>query len=143
MTGRGADIIIIDDPMKADDAHSEKARRAVKEWFGQVLLSRLDDKQKGAIVLVAQRLHQDDLAGHLLEGSGFHHLDLPAIAETDEKIAIGPGVFHERRRGEALHPEREPIEVLDKISREVGSLVFSAQYQQRPVSAGGNLFKRE
>ena len=70
-TGRGADVIIIDDPMKADDAQSEKARRAVNEWYGSTLVSRLDDKEQGAIILVMQRLHEDDLAGKLLrEGLG-------------------------------------------------------------------------
>ena len=67
-TGRGADVIIIDDPMKADDAQSEKARRAVNDWYGTTLLSRLDDKERGAIILVMQRLHEDDLAGKLSAG---------------------------------------------------------------------------
>ena len=70
-TGRGADIIIVDDPMKAGDAQSETARRTVNDWYGTTLLSRLDDKEKGAIILVMQRLHEDDLAGKLLrEGIG-------------------------------------------------------------------------
>ena len=74
-TGRGADVIIIDDPMKADDAQSEKARRAVNDWYATTLMSRLDDKQSGAIILVMQRLHEDDLAGRLLREDGWHHLD--------------------------------------------------------------------
>jgi predicted phage terminase large subunit-like protein len=142
-TGRGADVIIIDDPIKADEAHSEKARRAVNEWFGTTLLSRLNDKERGAIVLVAQRLHEDDLAGKLLSDGGWQHLDLPAIAEEDQDIPIGPGVVHHRKKGEALHPEREPIEVLEKIKSEMGSLAFAAQYQQRPVPVEGNLVKRD
>ena len=66
-TGRGADVIIIDDPMKADDAQSEKTRIAVNDWYGSTLVSRLDDKEQGAIILVMQRLHEDDLAGKLSE----------------------------------------------------------------------------
>jgi predicted phage terminase large subunit-like protein len=142
-TGRGADVIIIDDPMKAGDAQSENARRNVNDWYGATLLSRLDDKESGAIILVAQRLHEDDLAGKLLRDGGWRHLDLPAIADDDQEIAIGPGIVHRRSKGEVLHPERESLAVLDDIKREMGSLTFSAQYLQRPVPLEGNLIKRD
>jgi len=142
-TGRGADVIIIDDPMKADDAQSEKTRTAVDNWYGTTLVSRLDDKEEGAIILVMQRLHEDDLAGKLLRDEGWHHLDLPAIAEEDQEIPIGPCVMHCRKKGEVLHPAREPLAVLEQIKREMGSLAFSAQYLQRPVPVEGNLIKRD
>jgi predicted phage terminase large subunit-like protein len=141
-TGRGADVIIIDDPLKADDAQSDKARRVVNDWFSTTVLSRLDDKQKGAIIVVAQRLHEDDLPGRLLREGGWHHLDLPAIAQEDQEIPIGPDAVHRHRKGEALHPEREPLALLEGIKREMGSLTFSAQYLQRPVPPEGNLIKR-
>jgi predicted phage terminase large subunit-like protein len=141
-TGRGADVIIIDDPLKADDAQSDKARRVVNDWFSTTVLSRLDDKQKGAIIVVAQRLHEDDLPGRLLTEGGWHHLDLPAIAQEDQEVPIGPDAVHRRRKGEALHPEREPLALLEGIKREMGSLTFSAQYLQRPVPPEGNLIKR-
>jgi hypothetical protein len=141
-TGRGADVIIIDDPMKADDAQSDKARRTVNVWYGTTLLSRLDDKGSGTIVLVMQRLHEDDLAGKLLRDGGWRHLDLPAIALEDEEIAIGLGAVHRRRAGEALHPERESLAILQEIKRQMGSLAFIAQYLQRPVPPDGNLIKR-
>jgi predicted phage terminase large subunit-like protein len=141
-TGRGADIIIVDDPMKAGDAPSETARRTVNEWYGATLLSRLDDKEQGAIILVMQRLHEDDLAGTLLLKGGWEHLDLPAIAEEDQNILIGPGAVHSRKKGEVLHPERESRDRLEEIRREMGSLNFSAQYLQRPVPLEGNLIKR-
>lgn len=141
-TGRGADVIIIDDPMKADDAQSEKARRAVNDWYATTLMSRLDDKQTGAIILVMQRLHEDDLAGRLLREDGWHQLNLPAIAENDEEIPTGPSVVHRRSKGEVLHPAREPLALLEEIRREMGSLTFSAQYLQRPVPLEGNLIKR-
>jgi hypothetical protein len=66
LTGRGGDLIVIDDPLKPDDAHSETKRNAAKEWFKKTLLSRLDDKRTGAIVIVMQRVHMDDLAGFVL-----------------------------------------------------------------------------
>jgi len=142
-TGRGADVIIIDDPLKADDAQSELRRRAVNEWFGSTLLSRLDDKKTGAIILVMQRLHEDDLAGKLLREGGWRQLDLPAIADEDQDIAIGPDKVYHRRASDILHPARESLATLEQIKREMGSLAFSAQYRQRPVPLEGNLIRRQ
>ena len=142
LTGRGADIIIIDDPLKAEDAMSKPARDKVIGWYGSTLVTRLNDKQTGVIIVVMQRLHEEDLAGFLLEQDGWEHLDLPAIAVEDQEVPIGPGEVHKRKAGEVLHPEREPKEVLDRIKADIGSLRFSAQYQQRPVPAEGNLIKR-
>ena len=91
--------------------------------------------------MVMQRLHLDDLVGHLLEQNGWTHLNLPAIAESEFRIPLGPGRHHLRRVGDLLHPEREPREVLDEFKRSMGSLDFAAQYQQEPVAEGGNLIK--
>ena len=125
------------------DAQSEAARRMVNGWYGTTLLSRLDDKEKGAIIVVMQRLHEDDLAGKLLREGHWRHLDLPAIADDDEAIPIGPNVVHHRKKGQALHPERESLARLEEIKREMGSLAFSAQYLQRPAPLGGNLVRRD
>ncbi|MGH7103729.1 MAG: hypothetical protein ACREFJ_15175, partial [Acetobacteraceae bacterium] len=115
LTGRGADVIIIDDPLKPEEALSDKERERVNEWFDHTLLSRLDDKTKGAIILIMQRLHEDDLVGHVLSEEPWQTLILPAIAEQDEEYRIaspfGPRSFH-RRAGEALHPAREPLGVI-------------------------------
>ena len=145
ITGRGADIIIVDDPLKAEDAFSETARNAVIDWYSTTLVTRLNDKARGAIVVVMQRLHEDDLAGHLLIQGGWRHLDLPAIAIEDQRICIGPNPddMHCRKEGEVLHPEREPRATLDRIKADLGSLTFSAQYQQRPIPLEGNLVKRD
>jgi hypothetical protein len=89
-----------------------------------------------------QRLHEDDLAGHLLRQGGWDHLDLPAVALDDEIIELGHGKTHVRRSGDVLHPERESRDALEAIKAEVGSLLFSAQYQQRPVPVEGNLIRR-
>ena len=80
LTGRGGDVVIIDDPMNAADADSEAMRERVKRWFDQTVSSRLNNKSRGSIILLMQRLHVDDLAGHLLDGGGWEHLKLPAIA---------------------------------------------------------------
>jgi predicted phage terminase large subunit-like protein len=143
LTGRGADLIIVDDPIKAEDAQSEKVRRSVNEWFGTTLLSRLNDKRSGAIIVVMQRLHEDDLAGKLLRTGEWAHLNLPAIADEDQEVPIGPGVTYLRKQDEVLHPARESLAIYERLKREMGSIAFSAQYQQRPVPLEGNLVKRE
>jgi len=127
LTGRGADLIIVDDPLNANEVHSEPARKRVIDWYGGALVSRLNDKQTGSIVAVMQRLHEDDLAGHLVRQGGWDHLDMPAIALDDEIIELGHGKTHVRRSGDVLHPERESREALEAIKAEVGSLLFSAQ----------------
>lgn len=142
LTGRGADLIIIDDPVKAEEAASEAARKRAIDWYGGTLVSRLNDKEHGPIVVVMQRLHENDLAGHLLEQGGWEHLDLPAIAVDDTVVSLGRGKVLTRRVGEVLHPQRESKEALDRIKAEIGSLMFSAQYQQRPIPIEGNLIRR-
>jgi predicted phage terminase large subunit-like protein len=141
LTGRGGNFVIIDDPMKPQDAYSEATRESTKQWYSNTLLTRLDDKTRDAIVVVMQRLHLDDLVGHLLEHGGWTHLNLPAIAECEHRVPLGPSRFHLRRSGELLHPAREPGKVLDEFKRSMGSLEFAAQYQQEPVAEGGNLVK--
>jgi predicted phage terminase large subunit-like protein len=142
LTGRGADLIIIDDPLNANELHSETARKRVNDWYGGALIHRLNNKEKDAIIAVMQRLHEDDLAGHLLQQGGWNHLNLPAIALENETIELGNGRKQLRRTGDILHPERESGAALEAIRREVGSLLFSAQYQQQPVPAEGNVIKR-
>ena len=143
LTGRGGDIIIIDDPIAAMSARSPKAREHAVEWYFNTLLSRLDHKQNGAIVLVMQRLHEDDLAGALLRGSDeWKVVSLPAIAEQNERIPIGNGRVHFRRAGDVLHPEREPREVLESLRAQLGPEIYAAQYQQQPVPPGGGMIKR-
>ena len=142
LTGRGADLIIVDDPLNANEVHSETARKRVIDWYGGALVSRLNDKQTGSIIAVMQRLHEDDLAGHLLRQGGWNHLNMPAIALEEETIELGRGGTHVRRSGDILHPERESREALEAIKAEVGSLLFSAQYQQQPVPVEGNLIRR-
>ena len=79
LTGRGADLIIIDDPLKPDEALSESRRKAVNEWYDNTLLSRLNDKAKGCILIIMQRLHQEDLVGHVLEQEPWEVLSFPRL----------------------------------------------------------------
>ena len=142
LTGRGGDIIVIDDPLKAEDAYSELARKKCVEWVRTTLMSRFDNPNAGAVVLVMQRLHVDDLAGVLLETGGWEHLNLAATAEEDERVQVGRHSWHDRRTGDYLHPERLGQVELDRLKQDLGSLTFSAQYQQSPAPPDGNMVKR-
>jgi predicted phage terminase large subunit-like protein len=146
LTGRGADIIMIDDPLKPEEALSKVQRQACNQWFVHTLYSRLNDKRTGAILLIMQRLHEDDLVGHVLGLEPWEVLSFPAIAETDEEHRIetiwGPRCFR-RRQGEALHPDREPLAVLHRIRRTIGEYNFAGQFQQSPAPLGGGLVKAE
>jgi hypothetical protein len=144
LTGRGADLIIIDDPLKPTDAMSESRRVAANDWFDGTLYSRLNDKTKGAIVIIMQRLHEDDLVGHVRKQEGWGVVSFPAIAEVDEERVVetrfGRRTFI-RRTGEALHPERESLETLTRIRSTIGEYNFAGQYQQTPAPAGGGMVK--
>ncbi len=141
LTGRGGNFIIIDDPMKPSEAMSETRREAVKQFYDGTLYSRLDNKADDVIVLIMQRLHVDDLVGHVLETEGWVHLNIPAIAEHDEVYELGPGRLYTRRTGEVIHPARESAKVLESIKKTLGTYDFSAQYLQNPVPLGGNMIK--
>jgi predicted phage terminase large subunit-like protein len=142
LTGRGGNLILIDDPMKPAEAMSDTKRAAVAEWYDSTLSSRLDRKTEDAIVLIMQRLHVDDLVGHVLEkGTEWAQLDLPAIAEVAQEVEVGPGRFYHRQADAVLHPDFEPRSVLEVLRADLGSHVFSAQYQQMPVPPEGALIK--
>ena len=143
LTGLGGNLIIIDDPLKLGDAMSEAVRTRVIDWYRSTLLSRADDKTAARIVLVMQRVHQDDLAGYLQEQGGYEVLNLPAIAQRNETYALGDGRTYDRQQGELLHPEQEPAHVLAELKREMGPIAFSAHYQQSPIPPGGTIIKRK
>lgn len=143
VTGFGAEWIIIDDPLKAEDALSKALRERVNTFYSGTLTSRLNDKIKGRIVLAMQRLHEEDLAGYLLAQGGWTELKLAAIAEEDAEILVGDGRVHIRRKDELLQPDRETLEILERDRAAMGSGPFQAQYQQAPVPDQGNAIKRE
>ena len=141
LTGRGGDLFVIDDPQKPDEAMSEASRTRANAWFELTLISRLNDKQKSAIVMVMQRLHVDDVAGLVLEKGGWSHLDIPAIADEEQTFRLYSGGTQHRKVGDLLDPKREPQHVLDELKASMGTMAFSAQYLQRPVPLAGNLIK--
>jgi predicted phage terminase large subunit-like protein len=146
LTGRGADLIVLDDPQKPDEALSETKRNYVNSWYSNSLLSRLNDKRDGAIIVTMQRLHQDDLVGHVLEQEGWEVVSFPAIAEEDEihevKTICGLNRFV-RKTGEALHPARESLTTLNIMRQTIGEYDFASQYQQTPIPKGGAMVRTE
>jgi predicted phage terminase large subunit-like protein len=146
LTGRGSDFIIVDDPQKPDEALSETRRKSVNDWYDNTLLSRLNSKETGVIIIVMQRLHEDDLVGHVLEQGRWEVLSLPAIAEEDEthvlESPLGRRVVT-RKQGEALQPERESKATLISMRETIGSYNFASQYQQSPVPLGGAMVKTD
>lgn len=143
LTGDGGSYIIIDDPIKADEATSEIKRRNVNEWYNNTLVSRLNNKIDGVIILIMQRLHVDDLTGHLLKQDGWELLSLPAIAENDETFILSDGRVVGRQSGNALNPKLEPLEILEQQRKNMSDYNFSAQYQQKPIPEKGNIIDFE
>jgi hypothetical protein len=143
LTGLGGNLIIIDDPIKLGDAMSDAVRERVIEWYRSTLLSRGDDKTATRIVVVMQRVHQNDLVGYLQEQGGFEVLNLPAIAQRSETYDLGGGRTYTRQQGELLHPAHESVDTLIELKREMGPIAFSAQYQQSPIPPGGTIIKRK
>jgi predicted phage terminase large subunit-like protein len=146
VTGRGGDVIIIDDPLKPEEAVSDIFRKRLNDWYDNTLYSRLNDRRKGAIVIIMQRLHEDDLVGHVLEQEDWDVVRFPAIAPTDESHIIetcsGVRTFG-RKAGEALHEAREPPGEIERIRRALGSYNFAGQYLQEPAPPGGGMVRRE
>lgn len=143
LTGKGGGFIVIDDPIKAGDAMSEAERKKVNDWFRNTVYSRLNDPMNDVIIIVMQRVHMDDLVGHVMDLDDWTVLDLPAIAQEDQEIDIDDGVVYVRKVGDVLHPEHCDLENLNKRREILGSAAFSAQYLQRPVPPGGIVFKKD
>ena len=147
LTGRGGNVLILDDPLKPDEALSETKRAAVIEWYKNSALSRLNSKEDGIVIIVMQRLHQDDLVGHVLENDeNWEVLSFPAIAEERQeytvKTVLGSYTF-KREIGDVLDPSRESLATLRQVQIDIGTYNFASQYQQNPTPMGGSMIKRE
>lgn len=139
-TGFGADIIIIDDAMKAEDITSEARRAELDRFYRQTLLTRLNDKRRGIIISIQQRLGEDDLPARLLE-AGADHLCLPSYDDRERVYDLGMGRQYRRPVGEVLRPDDEPMDVLEAFRREMGPRDFATQYLQQPGAADGNIIQ--
>jgi predicted phage terminase large subunit-like protein len=140
-TGMGADLIIVDDPLSAQAAFSESQRQRCNRTCDEGLRSRLDDPAHGAIAVVMQRFHEEDLVGHLQRQGDWHELRLPLVAEEAQEVPLGAGRVQHRTAGTSIDPVRMPVHIVEEINRTVGSVVYSAQYQQDPQPAEGALLR--
>ncbi|MGE4303222.1 MAG: phage terminase large subunit [Novosphingobium sp.] len=142
LTGRGGDIIIIDDPLKADDAYSEAQRQNALEWFRNTIYSRLNDPKTGAIIIVSQRLHAEDLPGFLLEQGGWEQLILPLEFREERTVPLTRGRFKTLMPGDLLQENRHDPDEISQLRSDMGERDFEAQYNQSPAPPEGALFKR-
>lgn len=148
LTGEGGDFIIVDDPLNPAQALSETFRKRATNWFDQTLVTRLNDRKKGVIVLVMHRLHTEDLTGHLLSKPKniWHHICLPMISKkveiVDSMITQEESVYS-REGGQLLYPLDGGKEEIEMIKIELGSYAFAAQYQQNPLPLLSGIIKQE
>lgn len=141
-TGEGGNFLIVDDLHSATEAQSKITRESALDWFDQSYSTRLNDKQNDVIIVIGQRLHQNDISGHLLAKGGWEHLCLPSIFTEPKTISIGK--FKKQiKPNTLLHEARESAKTLEATKREMGSYAFAGQYMQTPVPDGGGIFKRE
>ncbi len=141
-TGEGGDILIIDDPHNPTQINSPRMRNRVIEWFEQTFVTRLNDKNKGAIVLVMQRLHEDDLSAHLESNGNWTLLKIPALAQRDIIYDLGHNQY-KYKQGELLNTKRDNLEFLGKLEQEIGARNYSAQFLQDPLPSSFNLLSLE
>ena len=137
MTGRGADLLLIDDPIKNDaQANSITYRDNIWEWFNATAFTRIEPN--GSVVIIMTRWHQDDLTGRIINSNNFNewmHIKLPAIAEINDQL--------KREIGTPLWCEKFNIKKLNQIKKQIGEFWFAALYQQNPLNFMGNIFKRK
>lgn len=142
-TGEGGDFLIIDDPHNPVQIASAKARARVIDWFEQTFLTRLNDKNKGAIVVVMQRLHEEDLAGYLISQScGWELLKIPIKPSHDLIFKINNKEYYFFKE-EVLHRARDQAVYLERLEEEIGTQNYAAQYLQEPIPQGYSLLKLE
>lgn len=142
LVGEGGDIIIVDDPHNPSHISSSLLRQNTIDWFEQELISRINDKKTGAIILIMQRLHNNDLSGYLLKKKNWKHLCLPAIATKKEVYSFGKQKVI-RLKGDLLNPKREGKDEILNIKADIGSYAFASQYQQEPMQISGGMIKAD
>ena len=140
LTGAGCSFMIVDDPLNPTQAASDVERDTANNWMSSTVPSRLNNQEEDVIIVVMQRLHEDDVTGHLLEKGGWEHLCLPAKNDRKKIIQINDytKIF---RDNELLHPERMPQKVLDSLELDLGSFDYAGQYLQAPVPKAGGILQ--
>lgn len=141
ITGKGADYVLCDDPLRPDEALSDTIRVKTNAAIRNTLFSRFNDPRIGKFILIMQRLHEDDPTGHLLQDQGYTLLKLPAQAVDRPTIVTLGEKFWTMKRGELLFPERLTQEVLDEKRRSMLEYNYVGQFLQEPAPLGGGEFK--
>jgi len=143
MTGKGCQYFIADDLLKPTEAYSDTIREATNKWYDETVTSRRNNLKTGARIIVCQRLHENDIVGHLeKKGAKYERLILPMEYEG-VRFQSSIGFVDPRKEGESLHPERFDKESIEDLKIDEGENAFSAQYQLRPNLLKGNIFKKE
>lgn len=144
LTSQRGDRLIVDDPHSTETAESPAERLSTTRKFREGAINRLNDQERSAIVVVMQRLHEDDVSGVILKlGMEFTHLNLPMEFEPERRCSTSIGFIDPRAvDGELLDPVRFPRETVRKLQRDMGSYAYAGQYQQRPAPREGGAFKR-
>ena len=142
-TGDGGDATILDDPLKASDAHSDLALRNANEWIDETWSTRFEDPANAREVVIMQRLNERDVSGHLLQDvGGYEHLMLPMEFDPDRRCSTSIGFVDPRTKaGELLDSERHPREAIETSKTRLGSYGTAGQLQQNPTPAGGGVVK--
>ena len=148
LTGEGGDIIVVDDPHNVREAESSTVREGVLEWWDQAMQTRLNDPKTGAFIIIMQRVHENDLTGHILrnEYNAWDHLCLPARYEVGHPTPTKSSLnFSDPRtkEGDLLWPERIDTSTLESLEKSLGTYASAGQLQQRPMPKGGGILKAE
>lgn len=146
-TGEGGDFVVCDDPLKALDAHSKPIRETANDWWDNTMSTRLNNPQTGAKVIVMQRLHQEDLTGHLLDkmwagGQHYELLCLPAEYEASTRVTSIGWRDPRTQPGELLWPNRFDPPAMKELKSGLSSYGVAGQLQQRPSPDEGGILKK-
>lgn len=146
LTGEGGDILVVDDPHNVREAESALVRQGVLDWYDQALQTRLNDPKTGRMIVIMQRVHENDLSGHILanELGDWDHLCLPARYEKSFPFQVKSSLgFKDPRteEGELLWPDRFGEPELARLEKAMGSYAAAGQLQQRPSPKGGTILK--
>jgi predicted phage terminase large subunit-like protein len=144
LTSQRGDRLVIDDPHSTKTAESDDVRNATTRQFREGAQNRLNDQEASAIVVIMQRLHDQDISGVIKSlGMDYVHLMLPMEFEVERACETALGFRDPRTQdGELLDPVRFPPAVVDKLKRDMGSYAYAGQYQQRPTPRDGGMFQR-
>jgi predicted phage terminase large subunit-like protein len=134
--------VVVDDPHHVGEAESDTIRQGVLDWWDQVMSTRLNDPRNGAMIIVMQRVHENDLAGHVLQQGDYEELKLPAEYEGSQQVTSIGWRDPRTETGELLWPERFGREEINGLKRSLGSYGTASQLQQRPSPAEGGILKR-